>query len=251
VLLLLVACHRLPDAPEDLDALMSYIYGHTADEEPDALEAASGNLSAWLDLHLQDTLTGYAIQDLDAETVAALDAGSPDLDDLVGAAVGHESPWPAETVGLEASVAPGTDLENWGTEGEGKVYRSDPACFAAQTCDWLEAEEWTSDEVALGIVADTHWWRQWRWLHLESGTGMVERQWTLEPATFNVSFLQMDAQYYTWIFLPVEDGTSVSVQATWIVARLTGAPVPEALAMKLVTDHMIDMGTRMDERVTE
>lgn len=248
LLLALLACHRPPPAPADLDELMAWMFAHAEDEDPAGLGEASDNLSIWLGDHLEDTLEGYEVLDLDSETTEALGQGEVDAEGLVGAAVGHVSEFPADGLGGVNAIPRGTDLSDPGTEGQGRVYRTDPACFAARTCDWLESEEWAHDELPLGVVADTHWYQNWRWVDTAAGPGMLQRWWTLEPIDFNVGFLDVEHQFYLWVFLPWEDGTSVNVQATWIQATLTGAPVPENVALNMVVDEMKDTATRLDER---
>lgn len=247
---LLLGCRAPPQAPETLDALMGYLYAHGDDEDPEAAVVAAENLGTWLDDHLEATLAGYQVDDLDPEVMAALTDEVPDPERLVGAAVGHASAWDAVTLGSTNAVSPGADLSDWGTEGAGRVYRSDPACFAARTCDTLVSEEWATDELPLGIVAETHWWQEWRWLELPAGPAMLQRWWIVEPIDFNVSFLAVDQQYYAWIFLPAAEG-SVSVQAVWIAATLTGAPVPETVALDLVVSNMSGTAENLDGRVEE
>lgn len=249
ILSLLLACHAPATAPAELDDLMAYLFEHAADPDDALLVEAGTNLSTWMEYHLEATVEGYQVHNLSESTILAVEDELPDMDHLVGAAVGHESPWPAETLGSANAVPPGTDTSTWGTEGEGRVYRSDPVCFAAGTCPRLTSEEWAFDELPLLINAETHWSQEWRWVETEAGPMMLQRWWILEPIDFSVDFLAVDHQYYVWAFLPRADGTSVSVQAVWIAATLTGAPLPEASAMNMVVGTMGDTAERLDERV--
>jgi len=65
----------------------------------------------------------------------------------------------------------------------------------------------------------------------------VQRTWLREPAEISLDFLSVEQQYYVWMFIPTENGAR-SMQATWVVATLTGASVPESLALDLVIDSM-------------
>jgi hypothetical protein len=248
--LVLAACSRPPPAPETLDELMAFAFAHTADEDDRSLVEACGNLSAWLEGNLASTVEGYEVFDLQAEAVEALGDTPPDLDHLVGAAVGHASPHPADVLGGQNAVPDGTDLSVPPEEGVGRIYRTDAACFDAGDCDWLESEEWIDDSgLPLGVSADVHWYQEWRWVHLDAGRAMLQRYWLVEPIDFNVDFLEVDHQYFLWVFLPNADGTSRSVQATWISATLTGAPVPESVALSLVVDEMGGTAQSLDDTI--
>lgn len=252
--LALLACKAPPEAPKALDDLTGYLFEHAADPDDDALVAASANLNLWLDQNLAATVEGYQVHALSTAAIEGTGDTLPDPGGLVGAAVGHESTFSAALLGGTNAVAPSTDLTDWDTsdaDGVGRVYTSDPVCFAAATCPRLTSTERAVDSLPLGITSTTEWAQEWRWVNLPEGQAMLQRWWIVEPIDFNVSFLDVAHQYYVWVFLPREDGTSVSVQTVWIAATLTGAPVPEATAMNLVVGSMSDTATRLDERTVD
>lgn len=248
---LLAACVAPPEAPEKLDDLMGYLFEHADDDDDAAIDAAAANLDVWLDAHLEDTIEGYEIHDLSEAAIARTGDEVEDMDGLVGAAVGHESVHSAETLGGQNAVPVDTDTSEWGTEGSGRVYESDPACFAAETCSRLQSEEWADEELALGIEAQPHWAQRWRWVELPEGLGLLQTWWILEPIAFSVDFISVEHQFYVWMFLPQADGSSTSVQGTWIAATLTGAPVPDETAMALVVSTMSGTADKLDDRVVD
>lgn len=251
LLLCLCACGRPPPAPEQLDELMAWTFAHAADEDPRSLEEGCENLSAWLDQNLAETLEGYEVFDLDPAVVEAF-GDEPDLDRLVGASVGHVSPHPADGLGGINAIPAGTDLAVPPEEGTGRHYLTDPYCFQDRSCDWLESEEWQFDDgLPFGISADVHWRQEWRWVELDLGTALIQRFWLVEPIAFNVSFLEVDYQYFLWVFLPSADGTSRSAQATWVSASLVDAPVPEGFALSLVVDEMSANADSLDQRFVD
>lgn len=50
--------------------------------------------------------------------------------------------------------------------------------------------------------------------------------------------VSLDQQYYFTVTLPLADGTTRRLQATWMIAELVGAEVPEATALNMVINSM-------------
>lgn len=233
----LVGCKRPPEAPQELDELVGYLFEHVATEDPAYLEVGAANLSAWLDSHLEETVAGYQVNNLSNDGVAALGEGEKDLDALAGAAVGAESAHSVEDLGVAITVDDPTEMYPDTYVSFDRVYAGDPDCFVAGDCASLAAETHGDMAYALGLQVQTHSMVQWRWVDTDAGRAMIQRTWLREPATVSLDFLSVEQQYYVWMFLPV-DGGSRSIQATWVVATLTGSAVPEGVALDLVIDSM-------------
>lgn len=247
--LMLSGCAAPPEAPRDLDALMGFVFAHAETPEDASFQLALGNLSAWLDENVDQTVEGYQVNTLAPEVVEALGLEPSLPDALVGAAVGHVSTWPADWLGTSNAIGDDHDLSAPVDPLEGRLYQTDAECFRQRSCDRLDSEEWSTDELPLFITSRVHWIQQWRRVELASGTAMVQRWWIDRPIEFNVDFLKVQRQYYLWVFLPREDGSSVSAQATWIQAEISGAPVPVGTALSLVVDTMIKTAKSLDGRV--
>jgi hypothetical protein len=244
-----LGCSPPPEAPSDLDALMGFVFAHADDEETAPVEQALGNLSVWMHAHGEATLEGYQVNDLEGSTLEAFGAGALADESLVGASLGFMHQFPADWLGTDNAISPDHDLSVPPDPLEGRVYSSDAACFRDRSCDTLESAEWSTDDLPLLITSRVHWQQYWRRIDVPAGTAVVQRWWIDRPIEFNVNFLTVAHQYYLWVFLPQDDGSAVSVQATWISAELTGAPIPENTALSLVVNTMGKAAASLEDRV--
>ena len=231
------SCRLHPDAPQELDELVGYLFEHVATEDPSYLEAGADNLHTWLDAHLDETVAGYAVNNLSSEGVTALGEGSPSLEDLAGAAVGAESAHSVGDLGVAITVDDPTEMYPGTYLSYDRTYHGDADCFVSGDCDFLEAETHGELSYPLGLKVRTHSMVQWRWVETQYGQALIQRTWLREPAEISLDFLSVEQQYYVWMFIPTDAGAR-SIQATWVVATLTGSAVPENLALDLVIDSM-------------
>lgn len=243
--LLLAACAPAPpDAPEDLNELVGYMYAHQADDEPTALEAGAVNMDEWLVDGIDQTTEGYTVNKLDEATVSALGEGDRELEDLVGASVGHTSPYSPED--LVAAALGDDPVEMFGSYDsyERELVEGDVQAFIDGDDDWLHTESWTTQQFGITIIS--HSGCQYRWIDTPDGRAMVQRNWLREPADISVDFLTVEQQYYQWIVLPEGNG-SRTLQTTWVVATMSDSSVDEDLALNMVIDSMAGLAEDLDD----
>lgn len=245
LLALLPACKPPPDAPDELDELVGYMYEHNADEETDALEAGAVNLDTWLVERIEETAEGYTVQNLSEATIAALGEGDRELDGLVGASVGHVSPYTVEQL-AQAAIGdnPEDIFEGTYTSYEREVIEGDVSAFLADDEDWLYTEAWTSQDFSI-VQIDSNSGCQYRWIDTPDGRALVQRNWSRTPPVMSVDWLAVEQQYYQWIVLP-EAGGSRTLQTTWVVATMSDDEVPEDVALNMVVDSMIGLAEDLD-----
>lgn len=243
----LVACKRPPEAPQALDDLVGYLYAHHQDEEPDAMEAGTLNLSVWLDANIDETMEGYTVNNLSQEAVDALDDGERDLSGLNGAAVGHISTFRADDVGVVVATTEPTEVYPDTYTEYTREFKTDPACFVNAECEFLEFDAHSTTDWPLGLSVTTDTDVQFRWVETDLGLALIQRSWLHEAGEVNVDWLTVDQEYYLWAFLPTADGGHRNVQATWIVATLSGSSVPENAALQLVIGSMSKTAETLDE----
>lgn len=240
---MLAACARPPDAPEELNELVGYLYTNVAEEDPAPLQVGAINMDVWLDARIEETLEGYTVNNLTEEAISALGDGERDLEGLAGAAVGHTSELSPYDLAEAIVVDDPMDIYT-GTYVEfERTFEGDPDCFATGECDWLESEVHASFDYVI-MQVQTHSRVQYRWVDTEVGQVYVERTWLRDPAIVTSELVEVDQQYYLRMILPEGSGAR-SLQATWVVARLIG-DMPENTALNLLINSMAKQAETLD-----
>lgn len=252
LLLAMVACSTPPEAPAELDALIGYLFSHAMDEDPAALQVGATNLDAWMDARLDETLEGYAVNVLDEATLDGLDDSDRSAEGLVGAAVGHVSPYNALDLVATVLVTPPTERDPETTIAhESDLDIAERDCFLSRECGSLQYTSQATDNFALGLQVTSTNNVQYRWFDTADGeTALIQRTWLAEQPQVNFDWLEVVAQYYVWVSLPFEGGTR-NMYAMWALTRITGNDVPEDLALSLAIDGMAGGGDRLDAWIDE
>lgn len=242
-------CKKLPEAPQTLDELCGYLFEHANDEpEEGTLEAGTINLDAWLDVNIDQTEGGYAVNTLSDDAVNALDDGERSLDGVRGAAVGYTSTVPPEQLmSTLVSYSP-VDIQPDTYEESTRTFIGDEQCFLDGDCLSLEAETFSTIDLALGITAEVNSMVQYRWVDTDDfGRVAIERTWMRTPATMNTDLVSVDQQYYVWMFIPNNGAAgSRSIQATWMVATLGSGSPPEDVVLGIVVNSMTSEAENLD-----
>lgn len=229
-----------PDAPEKLEQLTGYLFEHVRDEDPDALEVGVANLNAWLEKNQEEAELGYTIDKLSERVVDDLDNRERDLGDLVGASVAGQITYkPAKVTGVLVTADATKVYPDTYTKYD-RNFREDPQCFKSQECDWLTLRAHSIANYSLGLVADSTFDAEYRWVESEHGLAMVQRTWLIKPVEFSQDWLAVPSQFFLSVNIPMANGHTRRLQATWIDARLGDTPVPEATALDMVIDSMIE-----------
>lgn len=251
VLVSIIGCRKPPEAPAELDELCKYLYSHMSDEEDDYLEAGIINLDTWLQTNIEETTEGYVVQNLDQDTVNALDGEERDLTGLVGAAVAYDSAFSvdqnANTLVLkdQFDVFPDTYTfyeRSWLEPEEGVK----PTCFKGAECSYAAAENHSIANYPLGLTAETWSQAQYRWVETDLGMALAHRTWMSEPAVLSLDWINLDHQFFMTITIPQESGNARRLQATWMVASLGDSDVPEATALNMVISSMQGTAEEME-----
>ncbi len=248
---LLLACSAPPEAPQELDELVGYFFAHTNDADEATLAVGADNLDTWMDTRLEETLDGYSVKVLAQSALDALDDHERPTAGLVGAAVGHESPHDVTLLAAGVITTDAVERDPDVTLSYRRESDDDAGCFLDHECDTYTYTYWATDALPLGLEVSYQNVVEYRWFTMNSGEpGLVTRQWMADPAEFNVEWLQVQAQYYSWVSLP-HDGGSRNMYALWAQTQLTGTDVPEDLALNLAIGSMSSGGDKLDAWVTE
>ncbi len=251
---LLLGCRPLPEAPAELDELCAYLFEH-ANDAPDAsdpstltIEAGAVNLDAWLDLSMEITEEGYSVNTLSDDAVNALGDGERSLAGVKGAAVGYTSEFDLETLMQTlVTVSPADLYPNTYLEFR-RSWTGDLDCFVAGECESVTSESFATLDYTV-MQAEVNSMVQYRWVDtVDFGRVAIERTWMRVPASVSVDYLTVDQQYYVWMLIPNnEGGGSRSIQATWMVATLSGGAPPEDVVLNLVVNSMTNNASLLDE----
>ena len=226
------AC-RPPDAPEELDDIMGYLFSHHPDSSSAALRAGTENLDIWLDDHQDETWDGFQVSALPQEAVDLLDDRDRDLTDLIGVAVGYDIPYTVEEIISIILFADPIEF-NQGDIVEYKrtIVEGTEECFADKSCDTLSYTTEALGNYPLGLEVRSKTMNQYRWVSTDLGDVAVQRTWLTEPGESNWESINLDQQYYVVASMPAGDGMR-RVEAGWVVMELGNLPVPESVALNL------------------
>ena len=128
VLMLFPGCSSPPDAPEDLETLLGFLFEHMEDEDPEALVVGFENLYLWFqdDAQLQSAREGFVINNLPASAVVDLDDVERSPSGLEGITVATKSPYCSKALaGLLTWEDFGTLLDNFSIYE--RIFQSDPS----------------------------------------------------------------------------------------------------------------------------
>ncbi len=261
-LLLGGGCKALPDAPEALDDLASFLYEHVMDDDDDYLLAGINNLNTWLaadfvpteeldgdfDTNFDATAGGYAVTNLTVEAVKSLDGVERNLDDLLGAAVGYDMDLTVEQIN-EAFI--GEDMKEV-LPGRYQSYvrtfanETDRDCFLEKRCDRLEFDISVTVDYPLSLTVEADSRVHYRRVNMDDDTDVVlQRTWMLEPGVSSRDWIEIEQQYYLSAHL-VRGSGARRVDVTWVKAFLGDTPVPVDMALSLTVDTMRETGAELE-----
>jgi hypothetical protein len=246
LLLLAAACRSRPaEAPKRLDELAGFLFEHLRDEDPAELEAGTANLLAWLQDHLDETLEGYEVQQLDPDVLNQLNPRDRSGEEIAGAAVGHRSTFRPRALVEPVVAAPQQEVFPESYDQHQRTFLTDLDCFLERSCDLLFTRNEVEASYALGLKTSTVSRAEYRWVDLPEGPALLHRTWLLEPAEVSLDWIAVNDQIYLGATLPWKRG-SLRLGTTWISAEVLGGAVPEKTALNLMIEAMKTEGEDLD-----
>lgn len=249
---ILIGCTTI-DAPEDFDALNSFLYENF--HEPDRyLEQGLENLINWLPQNEMDLAEGYRVSNLSAEAIATVGQDPPTQ--LFGIGLSREYEHSVDDV---AYACFGVDPENLDPESEtynNREYQTDADCFLAHECDLLQYTGEVQSFLPLGIEVVSYLFSEARWVETSLGTAYVQRRWLTQPPDVSVDWVNVESEYGVIVTLPHSnnpaDAKSVKrIESLWVNMSIDGLPIPEDLAVELGLGSLRDSIDRIDTYLDE
>lgn len=194
-----------PTPPEDLEALLGFLFEHTADEDPSALALGIEELHEWFkdEAQLESAREGFLIEDLDLQAVTPSEFPLPESHggQLKGVSVVTKSPHCVKSiVGLLTWSSFGDLLESF--QSYQREFDQDSSCMLTRECLSVTAESETRSSWAGLIGITTKYHIDFRWVYTQVGWALVHRFWLKEPAIGDRFGVKMNGNYYVGVTLP-------------------------------------------------
>ena len=209
LLLFGLGCTAPPNAPEDLESLLGYLFTHMDDEDPAELTDGLEKLHSYLqdDDKLQDAREGFVIKNLDDAAVNQLDDVERKASGLKGITVVTKSPNCVKDI---AALLTWPDfkkvLDNFDLYE--REFDRDPACFASRECLKIRADSRTRSKWANVVEMEARYAIQFRWVDTKYGRMLVHRFWLKEKVDGDLFDVKLYDNYY--IGVAMADGARVA-----------------------------------------
>ncbi len=232
-LLCAVGC-KPPEAPKEYEALMGYLFEHTADEDDEALVVGLDNLADWLKGdQLAEAEAGYTLGTIPGSAIKGLEGHKHTNQGLEGVSLVTQSDYGSKKL-MEAltqysfkTIMPDVYLTYDRTFDEGK------RCIVERDCLWADGSVYSvADWGILGEVqADRR--IEFRWVETDQGWVFLQRWWLTAPSTGTKLDLRIQDQYYIGINYQGGNGTR-RVHASWLQMQMSTGDATESGAKQLI-----------------
>lgn len=243
-----IACTAI-DAPEDFDALNSFIYENF--HEPDRyLEEGLENLIAWLPENEADLAEGYRVSNLSVEAIATVGQEPPNQ--LFGIGLSRDYDHSVDDVAYASFAVNPEDLDPTSETYNNRTYETDVDCFLAYECDLLQYTGEVQSFLPLGIEVVSYLFSEARWVETSLGTAYVQRRWQTQAPDVSVDWVNVESEYGVILTLPQPTGDEAvasnvkRIESLWINMSIDGLPIPEDLAVELGLGSLRDSIDRTD-----
>lgn len=203
IVILLSSCATPPpEPPEEMEALLGFLFEHMADEDPTPLVEGIQTLKKWYEDedHLQSGQQGFVVNNLPQEALNSLDEVERSSENLKGMSVVTKSGYcPQHIAGLLTWEDFGTLLDNF--EVYERSFMQESSCFWSRECDQIRADSRTVSKWANIIRMETKYAIEFRWVYTPDGWAFLHRFWLKEPAIGDSFGVRMNANYYIGITL--------------------------------------------------
>ena len=249
-MILFLACSAPPEAPEDLNSLLSYVYAHTMDENDDALRAGIGNMRTFASESSEEMTAGFTVSHLSQE---ALDSTPEDFvanPDLYGVALEYFVPFSASDIVYCNTVVNGAEVYSANYISYEREHLTELDCFLDQTCSTLRFRSTILSSLPLGAEILSQYINELRWIEMDSGMAFVQRSWMEGEAESTADWANMTANFYIGVTTSTEEGTQ-TIAASWAAVQLGDLALPEDLAKSQAIDGLRSNGVDLTAWLSE
>jgi len=240
---------KVVEAPETIEELVVFGFEHFGDE-PEYLVAMGDNLFPLIEEDLEGLDTGFHVDNLGAEHLAAAGVEAPDVTSIIGALGAVEYSNSLDAVLCAVTYGDKQAIFDHYVEYE-VVKGGNLSCFLDRECsNYALTYEQTVTVTLLGDSTQTVD-RSFRWVEPDDGEPyVVSRGLAPDPVEFNTNIMEVDQQYDLYILQPV-DGIVRRTDAFWVEARFLGADLPEYFVVDQAVSTMREHAEAIDEFINE
>lgn len=238
-----------PEAPDDIEELMGFLYEHYEDEDDGALVNGLNKLDEWLqnEDNRAAAMEAYTFTDLPESAVDDLDDRTRKTDKLKGHGVLTLSPHKVEDI---ATLLGSKEFENLYKDKYDEYERTfemDTSCFADKSCDrvtgtihavssWLGGAVSMTTDLEVGV----------RWVETDAGWMALNRSWLMRPAFGSCCDFILEASYYIAAIMPDGDA-AMRMHGSWAELDYGSVPIPEEEAASRALQTTIDDSANTNE----
>lgn len=226
---LFISCAPI-EAPEDFDALNSFLY-ENFHEKPKYLEKGLENLYAWLPENELALEEGYRVENLSDAAIKSVKQIPPDQ--LVGIATSINIPYSIDEIAYVQFAVDPEELAPDAYEYNKRSYVTDVKCFLEHSCDLVQYTGEAKTFLPLNIEVISYIFSEARWVDTEWGPAYIQRRYLTDETEVSLDSIDVEAEYGFIMNLPQEDGSVKRIEAMWVNMTMGELPVPENLATQL------------------
>ncbi len=241
----LFACSVPIEAPKDFNALLSYLFEHTMDEDADALIAGANNLLDFVGENETTLRDGYAVNHLSQVALDSTDETLTVSDDTYGVTLQYSVAHSVSDIAYANTAADGMDVYPANYLSYEREHLSDLDCFLNRTCDSFRYRSTILSSLPLGAEMLSGYINELRWIELESGPAFVQRAWMDGEAESSVDWADMTANFYIGLTYSTSSGSDV-IAASWAAIHLGDVSLPEDILKNQAIDGLRQNGEDLE-----
>ena len=238
-MLIFLSCNA-PQAPEDYQELVSYLFTNMDHEDATYPSAGLENLQSWLDS--SDTALvedGVQIDQLALEAVEALPGENHSVVDLSGVSVVTESSYGPDVIADALTQYSFAEMMPDVYDVYDRTFSQGQDCIVDAECDWAEADAYTVADWGLLGKVEAQRMIQFRWVETSFGPVFLQRWWLTEPSTGSSLGLVIHNQYYIGATMPTASG-ALRIHASWLSMELSTGDASDGAANQLISNWKKD-----------
>lgn len=238
-MLIFLSCHA-PQAPEDYQELVSYLFINMDHEDETYPSAGLENLQAWLDSSEASLVEdGVQIEQLPLEAVQNLSGESHSVADTSGVSVVTKSAYGPELIADALTQYSFAEMMPDVYDVYDRTFSQGQDCIVEMECDWAQAEAYTvADWGILGKV-EAQRTIQFRWIETSFGPVFLQRWWLTEPSKGSSLGLVIQNQYYIGATMATSSG-ALRIHASWLSMELSTGDASDGAANQLISNWKKD-----------